>query len=158
MSNGRFNESLNDALNIMPEKFYTDTLRPDLQNVLANITFDPVLVKTVEETLNKADANSIKKEYELLKEDLTPLATAILRDSYVRSDDFIRADESEKQIVRKLAKDIQSILTIITCTKSSEKEEKKFSKQRVGYDETRKENLVDNSHKDNIQRRRIPNI
>lgn len=158
MLNSRINESINDALNIMPEKYYADTLRPDLENVLANVKFDPILIRTVEETLNKADTNSVKKEYELLQEDLAPLATAILRDSYMRSDDFIRADESEKQIVRKLAKDVQSLLTIIACTKAPEKKEKKFSKKRVGYDETRKENLVSSSVEETVQKRRIPNI
>lgn len=158
MLNNRLTSGLNNALNIMPEKFYTDTLRPDLNDVLANVKFDPILIRTVEETINKADESSVKKEYELLKEDLTPLATAILSNTYQRSDEFIRADEAEKQIVRKLAKDIQSILTIIACTESPVKEEKKISRQRLGYDSGRKENLINNSSEETVQKRRLPNI
>lgn len=142
MLSNKVNSGLSDALNIMPEKFYTDTLRPDLNEVLAKVKFDPILVKTVEETINKADGNSFKKEYALLKDDLTPLASVILSNNYQHSDGFIRADEPEKQIVRKLAKDMQDMLTIIACTEIPKKEEKPFSRQRIGYDETKKENLI----------------
>lgn len=146
-----------NPLQIMPEDFYYDTLRVDLMNVLAKVEFDVVLKLTVEEVINKADGASVNKNYEQLAEDLQPLATALLSKNYQRSDEFIRADEEEKTIVRKLTKDVQDLLTIIKCTKEPEKEEKKLSRQRLNYDETKKENIVINSDSV-LQRERIPNI
>lgn len=146
-----------NPLQIMPEDFYYDTLRVDLMNVLAKVEFDVVLKLTVEEVINKADGASVNKNYEQLAEDLQPLATALLSKNYQRSDEFIRADEEEKTIVRKLTKDVQDLLTIIKCTKEPEKEEKKLSRQRLNYDETKKENIVVDSDSV-LQRERIPNI
>ena len=147
----------NNPLQIMPEDFYYDTLRVDLMNVLAKVSFDTVLKLTVEEVINKADGSSVNRNYNQLAEDLQPLATALLSKNYQRSDEFIRADEEEKAIVRKLTKDVQDLLTIVKCTKAPEKEEEKPSRQRLGYDETKKENIVMDSESV-MQRERIPNI
>ena len=148
---------LNNQLNIMPEKFYSDTLRKDFIKTLSVVKFDPILIKTVEEVMNRADGSSVNKEYDQLSEDLKPLATALLSKGYQKSNDFIRADKEEKDVILKLTKDVQDLLMIIECTESPEKEEKKLSKERLNYDKNRKENIVKTTESV-VQRQRIPNI
>lgn len=146
-----------NPLTIMPEDFYHNTLRKDFIEVLSKVKFDPILVTTVEEVMNKADGSSVNKEYEQLSMDLQPLCVALLGKTYQKSDEFIRADEEEKAIVRKLTKDIQDLLTIAKCTEEPEKEKEKSNRKRLGYDETKKENAITESETV-IQRKRIPNI
>lgn len=156
MLDGRI--EIENPLVIMPEKFYEDTLRKDFIEVLSKIKFDSVLVATVEETMNKADSSSFKKQYEQLALDLTPLATALLSNNYQKSDRFIRADEEEKVIVRRLTKNIQDLLTITKCTKEPKSEEKISSRERLNYDTSKKENVIQESNEPVQQRQRIPNI
>lgn len=145
-------------LQIMPEDFYHDTLRQDFIEVLSKVKFDPVLTATVEETMNRADSSSVNKEYDKLTEDLQSLATALLNKNYQKSNDFIRADEEEKVIVRKLAKDVQDLLTIAKCTEEPKKQENKLSRERLNYDTSKKENNILESNESVIQKQRIPNI
>ena len=152
------NERINsNPLNIMPEDFYFDTLRKDFIEVLSKVKFDKVLLTTVEETMNKADGASVNKKYNSLAENLQPLATALLGKTYQKSDDFIRADEEEKIIVRKLTKNIQDLLTIIKCTKEPEMKEEKLSRERLNYDSIKKENFTLESE-EVIKKERIPNV
>lgn len=150
-------ERISNQLNIMPEKFYFDTLRPSLHKVLEVIKFDPILVSTSEEVMNKADGYAVRKEYSNLKTVLVPLSNVILGKNYFKTDAFVRADEEEKALVRKLSKDMQDILTILTCTEEPAKKEGKASRERLGYDSTRKENVVKDSYKEPKQKPRIPN-
>lgn len=150
--------SSSNPLNIMPEDFYANTLRNDFIQVLSNIEFDPVLVSTVEEVMNKADGYSVTQMYELLEESLQPLAIALLSKNYQKTNEFIRADEEEKAIVRKLIVDIQDLLMIIKCTKEPEKEDKQLSRERLNYDKDKKENVIVESDGQTTQRQRIPNI
>ena len=147
----------NNQLSIMPEDFYYNTLRKDFIEVLSKVKFDPVLILTVEETMNKADSSSVNKEYMQLTEDLNSLATALLSKSYQKSDSFIRADDEEKAIVRKLTKDVQDLIVIAKCTKEPEKEEKMLSRKRLNYDTSKKENVISEPEK-SLKRERIPNI
>ena len=146
-----------NPLSIMPEDFYRDILRKDFIEVLSKVKFDPVLILTIEEVMNKADSSSVNQKYTQLEEDLQPLVVALLSKNYQKSNDFIRADEEEKVIVRKLTKDVQDLLTITKCTKEPTKEEEKLSRERLNYDVDKKENVVLES-KPVEQRRRIPNI
>ena len=100
----------------------------------------------------------VNKEYDKLTEDLQPLATALLNKNYQKSNDFIRADEEEKVIVRKLAKDVQDLLTIAKCTEEPKKQENKLSRERLNYDTSKKENNILESNESVIQKQRIPNI
>lgn len=147
-----------NPLSIMPEDFYHDTLRKDFIEVLAKVKFDPVLTLTVEEVMNKADSSSVNKKYEQLKEDLNPLVVALLSKNYQKSDDFIRADDEEKVIVRKLTKDVQDLITIAKCTKEPENNTEIPVRERLNYDENKKENVILDSEKSLQQRERIPNI
>lgn len=158
MLNEKVSSTNNNPLNIMPEDFYANTLRNDFNEVLSKIKFDPILVSTVEETMNKADGYSVNQMYDLLADCLEPLAIALLSKNYQKTNEFIRADEEEKTIVRKLAKDIQDILMIIKCTKQPEKQEKQLSRQRLNYDENKKQNVIVDSDEQNVQRQRIPNM
>ena len=155
-----FNEKMssNNPLSIMPEDFYHDTLRKDFIEVLSKVKFDPILIATVEEVMNKADSSSVNKKYEQLSEDLQPLAVALLSNNYQKSDSFIRADEEEKNIVRKLMKNIQDLLMIIKCTDEPEREEKKPNRERFNYDTDKKENVVSEFKNSIQQKQRIPNI
>ena len=92
-----------------------------------------------------------------LEKDLTPLATALLSKTYQKSDSFIRADDEEKVIVRRLTKNIQDLLTITKCTKEPEKEPEKPFRERLNYDKNKKENIISEVKEGNI-RQRIPNI
>lgn len=148
----------NNPLDIMPEEFYNDTLRKDFIEVLSIVKFDPVLILTVEEVMNKADSSSVNQEYTQLQEDLKPLAVALLSKNYQKSDEFIRADDEEKSIVRKLAKDVQDLLTIAKCTKEPEKDENVLSRKRLNYDTEKKENIDYESEDSLLERNRIPNI
>ena len=150
--------SSSNPLNIMPEDFYANKLRKDFIEVLTNVEFDPVLVSTVEEVMNKADGYSVNQMYEMLEDSLQPLATALLSRNYQKTNEFIRADEEEKVIVRKLIADIQDLLMIIKCTKEPEKEEKQLSRERLNYDKDKKENVIVESDEQTTQRQRIPNI
>lgn len=153
------NEKLsNDLFNIMPEDFYHNTLRKDFIDTLSKVKFDPILVLTVEEVMNKADSSSVNKEYEQLTEDLQPLAIALLSDTYQKSDSFIRADEEEKIIVRRLIKNIQELLTITKCTKSPKKKENRLNRPRLNYDIEKKQNIISDSKDVITQKQRIPNI
>lgn len=153
------NEKINvSPLNVMPESFYHDTLRKDFIDVLKHITFDPILIRTVQETMNKADSSSVNKEYKKLLEDLKPLSTALFSRTYQKSDDFIRADEEEKVIIRKLTKNVQDLIMIIKCTEEPIKKTKDKPKQRIGYDETKKENIIQENSENVFKRQRIPNI
>lgn len=152
------NEKLSNPLNIMPEEFYHNTLRKDFIEVLAKIKFDPVLVATVEEVMNKADGSSANKKYTQLTEDLNPLAVALFSKNYQKSDEFIRADDEEKALVRKLITDIQDLLTIATCTEEPKEEKKKSIRERLNYDSSKKENVIKDSNENVTQRKRIPNI
>ena len=158
MLNGKIASENQNPLSIMPEDFYHDTLRKDFIDILTKVKFDPVLTATVEKTMNKADGSSVNKLYTQLQEDLQPLATALLGKTYQKSDDFIRADEEEKVIVRKLTKNIQDLLMIIKCTKEPDKTEETFSRERLNYDSTKKENVVSESKESAFIRNRIPNI
>ena len=158
MLNEKIMQENQNPLTIMPEDFYHNTLRKDFIEVLTKVKFDPILTATIEKTMNKADSSSINKQYSQLQEDLQPLATALLGKTYQKSDDFIRADEDEKVIVRKLTKDVQDLLMIIKCTKEPEVKEKSFSRERLNYDSTKKENLISGSEESTFKRERIPNI
>ena len=147
-----------NPLSIMPEDFYHDTLRKDFIEVLSKVKFDPVLTLTVEEVMNKADGSSVNKQYEQLIEDLNPLAVALLSKNYQKSDEFIRADDEEKVIVRKLTKDVQDLITIAKCTKEPEKNTKTPVRERLNYDKEKKENVILDSEDSLQQRERIPNI
>lgn len=147
-----------NPLSIMPEDFYHDTLRKDFIEVLSKVKFDPVLTLTVEEVMNKADGSSVNKQYEQLIEDLNPLAVALLSKNYQKSDEFIRADDEEKVIVRKLTKDVQDLITIAKCTKEPEKNIETPVRERLNYDKEKKENVILDSEDSLQQRERIPNI
>lgn len=147
-----------NPLSIMPEDFYHDTLRKDFIEVLSKVKFDPVLTLTVEEVMNKADGSSVNKQYEQLIEDLNPLAVALLSKNYQKSDEFIRADDEEKAIVRKLTKDVQDLITIAKCTKEPEKNIETLIRERLNYDKDKKENVILDSEDSSQQRERIPNI
>ena len=147
-----------NPLSIMPEDFYHDTLRKDFIEVLSKVKFDPVLTLTVEEVMNKADGSSVNKQYEQLIEDLNPLAVALLSKNYQKSDEFIRADDEEKVIVRKLTKDVQDLITIAKCTKEPEKNTETPVRERLNYDKEKKENVILDSKDSLQQRERIPNI
>ena len=146
-----------NPLQIMPEDFYFDTLRKDFIEVLSKTTFDPILKRTVEEVMNKADVSSANKRYNSLEEDIQPLAVALLGKTYQKSDEFIRADVEEKTIVRELTKNVQDLLTIIKCSKEPEKEKPKTTKKRLNYDSEKKENIVMESNTV-VKKERIPNI
>ena len=147
-----------NPLSIMPEDFYHDTLRKDFIEVLSKVKFDPVLTLTVEEVMNKADGSSVNKQYEQLIEDLNPLAVALLSKNYQKSDEFIRADDEEKVIVRRLTKDVQDLITIGKCTKEPEKNTETPVRERLNYDKEKKENVILDSEDSLQQRERIPNI
>lgn len=147
-----------NPLSIMPEDFYHDTLRKDFIEVLSKVKFDPVLTLTVEEVINKADGSSVNKQYEQLIEDLNPLVIALLSKNYQKSDEFIRADDEEKVIVRKLTKDVQDLITITKCTKEPEKNTETLVRERLNYDKDKKENVILDSEDSLQQRERIPNI
>lgn len=153
------NGTPNNLLSIMPEDFYFDTLRKNFIQVLSTIKFDPVLVSTVEEVMNKADASAVNKRYKQLENDLNPLAVALLSKNYQKSDSFIRADEEEKVIVRNLTKNIQDLLTIVKCTEEPETKAPQLSRERLNYDVNKKENVVMEKNDDTKhQRQRIPNM
>ena len=147
-----------NPLSIMPEDFYHDTLRKDFIEVLSKVKFDPVLTLTVEEVMNKADGSSVNKQYQQLIEDLNPLVIALLSKNYQKSDEFIRADDEEKVIVRKLTKDVQDLITIAKCTKKPEKNTEISVRERLNYDKDKKENVILDSEDSLQQRERIPNI
>lgn len=156
MLNGQLN---NNPLNIMPETFYHDTLRKDFIDVLKHVTFDPILVRTVQETMNKADCSSVNKDYKKLLLDLEPLSIALFSKTYQKSDEFIRADDEEKVIVRKLIKNIDDLIMITKCTEAPSKTMKKFKhNERIGYDEVKKENITQEDNKKVFNKQRIPNI
>ena len=159
MMNNDIRNSFQNPLEIMPEDYYYNTLRPQMLEVLSTVSFDPILVDTVERTMNKADGSSANKQYRQLEEDLYQLSVVLLSSrSYTRSDDFIRASEEEKKLIVKFSKDLQEILTIIACTKDPVKEAVKYTRERLSYDENQKENVIYSTGQEDESKRRLPNI
>ena len=159
MSNNNFRNFMN-PLDIMPEDFYFDKVRPEMVEILSTIKFDPILLQTVEEVMNKADGSATKKDYATLQENFNPLSIVLLgnKSTYTKTDSFIRAEEEEKQLVKQFAKNIQELLTIITCTPKEKKEEKYEVRERLGYDEKAKENVIVENYDEDNQRMRLPNL
>lgn len=133
-----------DLLEIMPDKFYFDTLRPHMKEMWANVKFDPILTDTIEKTLNEADGHAGNKRYQDLAVAFNVLTGVLVdpKSTYQRSDSFIRATESDKESVRVLTKHIQDLLAIIKCTKVEPKTEVIEKRERLGYDVSRKENIL----------------
>lgn len=156
MNNDIRNSFLN-PLEIMPEDYYYDTVRGQMVEILSKVSFDPILVDTVERTMNKADSSSTNKQYRQLEQDLYQLSIALLSKNYTRTNDFVRASEEEKKIIVKFTKDLQELLTIITCTKEPVKEEVKFKRERLNYDEKQKENIIYSKGQEEEIKGRLPN-
>lgn len=150
-----------ELLEIMPEKFYFDTLRPCMIGIMKDVKFDLILLDTIEKTINEADGRAANKNYVDLAESFDVLTGVLLspKSTYERSDSFIRATDKEKQSVRTLGKYIQDILTIIKFSKNSKvaNEETKKPRERLGYNSKLKENeLPIEVKKEEDHKERIP--
>lgn len=133
-----------NLLDIMPDKFYFETLRPYMKDMWATVKFDPILTETLEKTMNQADGAAANNNYPILADSFDVLSGVLLdsKSTYQRSDSFIRANETDKEAVRELAKHIQDILTIIKCTPIEQKEKATAKKERLGYDLDKRENVL----------------
>lgn len=151
----------NNPLEIMPEQFYLDTLRPHMIIMLGQVKYDDVLTLTLEETINKADGFAGNKQYKDLASSFDVLTGVLLdpRSQYFKNLKFIRADDKDKEMVRKLAKHIQDILTIIQYSKAEAKIDLSKPRKRLNYSDTAKENVMPNVPEQPVETKpRIPNM
>lgn len=140
----RITSSVNSNLEIMPEQFYFDKLRPHMITLLKEVKFDIILTSTVENTMNRADGFASTEDYKNLAESFDVLAGVLLspKSTYKKSDAYIRASQVERDIVDELSTYIQDILTIIRFSKKEDKPKETVVKQRIGYNPETKQNII----------------
>lgn len=144
-----------DVLNIMPETFYTDTLKPAMDEVLLKCKYDEELLRTVDKAMNTANSAVARKDYHELAESFDVLVSVLNNSGYLNGKLYAKAKESEKEMIAKMLQNISDLLVIIKFTKPEEKEEAK-PRERIGYDAKTKENKI--KEKEAIESRpRIPN-
>lgn len=135
----------NNPLEIMPEQYYFDKVKPLLDEMFGKIKFDPVLVSTVEEVMNKANAYAVHKDYDNLVESMNPLTMVLLnsKSQYLKTKIYSTASTEEKALVEKLASELQQLLTICQFSKSEKTVKEDKVRPRLGYDEETKQNKID---------------
>jgi hypothetical protein len=134
----------NNPMEIMPEQYYFDKVKPLLDEMFGKIKFDPVLVSTIEEVINKANAHAVHKEYEEFVEDFNPLTMVLLdsKSQYLKTKIYTTASAEEKTLVEKLSNEIQQLITICKFSKTEKIDKKEKVRPRLGYDEDLKQNIV----------------
>ena len=133
-----------DVMEITPEQYYSEELRPLLKKALSVIKYDDVFLKTVELALNKADSQSVNLDYDSLKETFSPISYILnnSKSQYMKEKRYLAATEEEKAVVNDISDKISQMFIILKCTPKPEKETGGMpEKQRLRYDETRKENV-----------------
>ena len=110
----------NNPLEIMPEDYYFDKLKPLLDTMYGKIKFDPVLVSTIEEVVNQANTYAVHKDYDALVESMNPLTLVLLnsKSQYLKTKTYNTASTEEKALVEKLADTLQQLLTICKFSNS----------------------------------------
>lgn len=134
-----------NPLEIMPEDYYFDKVKPLLDEMFGKIKYDPVLVSTIEEVTNKANAHAVHKDYEALAEDMNPLTMVLLnsKSQYLKTKIYSTASTEEKALVEKLANELQQLLTICQFSKPELTVKEDKVRPRLGYDEETKQNIID---------------
>lgn len=132
-----------NPLEIMPEDFYFDTLRPHLKEMYAKVKFDYVLWKAIEKTINEADGFAANKKYDFLSESFDVLSSVLLnpKSQYMKTARFLHASEEDQASVKKLAEYLSDIIMIIKYSKTEETSEVQ-KKERLGYDTAKKQNII----------------
>lgn len=133
-----------NPLEIMPEDYYFDKVKPLLDTMYGKIKFDPVLVSTIEEVVNKANTYAVHKDYDALVESMNPLTLVLLssKSQYLQTKTYSTASIEEKDLIKKLSDELQQLLTICKFSKSEKAVKKDKVKPRLGYDEETKQNRV----------------
>ena len=133
-----------NPLEIMPEDYYFDKVKPLLDEIYGKIKFDPVLVSTVEEVMNKANTYAVHKNYEELSESMYPLSMVLLnsKSQYLKTKIYSTASTEEKDLVEKLAKELQQLLTICKFSKSENTIKEDIIRPRLGYDKDTQQNII----------------
>lgn len=133
-----------NPLEIMPEQYYFDKVKPLLDEMFGKIKFDPVLVSTVEEVINKANTYAVHKDYENLVESMNPLTMVLLnsKSQYLKTKIYSTASTEEKALVERLANELQQLLTICQFSKSEKTVKEDKIRPRLGYDEETKQNII----------------
>lgn len=140
----------NNPLEIMPEQYYFDKIKPLLEEMLGKIKFDPVLVSTIEEVINQANTHAVHKNYDELVNAINPLTMVLLnsKSQYLKTKIYSTASTEEKALVEKLASELQQLLTICQFSKTEKTVKEDKVRPRLGYDEDAKQNKV---HPDELQ-------
>ena len=127
----------NNPLEITPEVYYFDKIKPLLDEMLGRIKFDPVLITTIEEVINKANTHAVHKDYDALVNSVSPLTMVLLnsKSQYLKTRIYTTASTEEKALVEKLAKELQQLLTICQFSKSDKAPKENKVRPRLGYDE-----------------------
>lgn len=133
-----------NPLEIMPEDYYFDKIKPILTEMLGKIKFDPVLVSTIEEVLNQANTHAVHKDYKELSESMNPLTLVLLnsKSQYLKTKLYNTASTEEKALVEKLANELQQLLTICQFSKQEQTVKEDKIRPRLGYDEEMKQNII----------------
>ena len=134
-----------NPLEIMPEQYYFDKIKPLLDTMYGKIKFDPVLVSTIEEVINQANTHAVHKDYDALVESMNPLTLVLLnsKSQYLKTKTYNTASAEEKDLVEKLANELQQLLTICKFSKTEVAVKENKIRPRLGYDEEKKQNKVD---------------
>ena len=134
----------NNPLEIMPEQYYFDKIKPLLDTMYGKIKFDPVLISTIEEVINKANTHAVHKDYDALVESMNPLTLVLLnsKSQYLKTKIYSTASTEEKALVEKLADELQQLLTICKFSKPEKEVKEDKVKPRLGYNEETKQNII----------------
>lgn len=137
-------EMIKEIMDISPEKYYFDELRPCMVNVAKNVKYDNVFTSAIELAMNHADGHAAKKQYSLLNEDLNPLSYVLLdsKSQYRKEKPYVSASDEEKAIVDELGDKISQLCMIIKYSKEPEESDIKEPRKRIGYDNNKKENAI----------------
>lgn len=151
-------KNTNVILEIMPEDYYFDTLKPLMDDMYMNCRYDGELTRTLEKLTNDANQYAVTKDYEKLGESFDVILKVITDKGYQKSNLYVRASQEEKNMVQEFNKSVQELLMIIKCTKSEPIIDKLETRQRIGYNSLTGANEILKSETPKQERSRIPNL
>jgi hypothetical protein len=148
---------MSDLLEVMPEDYYSETLKPMLEDIQLTCKFDPELNRTIEKTINIANQQAARKNYPELQAAFDVLAITLTDKHYLKSNLYIKAEQQEKTALKDLVQTIQELVMIIKCTKPEAVSSDETGRQRIGYNSEKKENDTLSKNTTGKLRERVPN-
>lgn len=126
--------SMMNQLEIMPEQYYLDTLKPCMDKIYMKCKYDEELLRSIEKATNAANQHAIRKEYAELQEDFLVLYKVLTNAGYINGKVWSKASQSEKDMVQEFVKLMEDFFLILKVTSPEPKQETAQKRERIGYD------------------------